>query len=172
VRHRVYGYKLGRNKDERGRLFKSLISSLFLHGTIEISEKKAKAIKGMVDRVINLARSKETQRHLEGYINNKDLRERVIKEIIPKIYGRTSGYTSLIKLGTRLGDRTMMVRMSLIGVENLKPLEVEPNKKSELKNRKLGSLNSRSVEKKVEMDNSATKNKSKRKTKTELSKTK
>ena len=123
MRHRVYGKHLGRNKDERDTLFKSLISSLFLHGTIETSDKKAKSIKGLVDKIINLAKDKNTQRLLESYFVSKDLRERVIKEVIPKLGSRTSGYTSLIKLGTRMGDRTMMVRMSLIGAEKLEQRE-------------------------------------------------
>jgi len=90
VRHRIYGKHLGRDKDTRDTLFKGLIQALFTHGTIETTEAKAKAIKGLVDKVINLAKNE-------------------------KIYGnRTSGYTSLVKLGKRLGDQAMMVRMSLI----------------------------------------------------------
>lgn len=123
MRHRVYGSHLGRNKDERNRLFKSLLQALFTHGAIETSSDKAKAIKGLVDKVINLAKNKDPQRLLQSYFNNKDLQERLIKEIVPKLGDRTSGYTSVVKLGTRLGDRTMMVRMSLIGVEKLEPIK-------------------------------------------------
>lgn len=86
MRHRVYGKKLGRNKNERTRLFKSLVSSLLTHGTITTSESKAKAIKGLVDKIINSTKSKGA---------------------------RKSGYTQLVRLGTRLGDQTMMVKMSL-----------------------------------------------------------
>lgn len=125
VRHRVYGSLLGRNKDERDRLFKSLISSLFLHSTIETSDKKAKAIKGLIDKIINLAKNKNTQRLLSSYLNNKELQERLIKEIVPKLGNRTSGYTSVVRLGRRLGDQTMMVKMSLIGVEEMKPVKEE-----------------------------------------------
>jgi len=110
VRHRVYGRHLGRNKDERDRLFKGLVSQLLLHGTIKTSEAKAKAIKGLVDKIINLAKKKK--------LSEKNLQERLIKEVLPKLGDRTSGYTSLVRLGTRLGDQTMMVKMSLIGTVN------------------------------------------------------
>lgn len=93
MRHRVYGKKLGRNKNERTALFKNLVRELLLHGTITTSETKAKAIKGLVDKIINLTKSKNT---------------------------RKSGYTQLVRLGTRLGDQAMMVKMSLIGAEKTK----------------------------------------------------
>ena len=51
MRHRVYGKHLGRDKDQRTTLFKGLVRSLFIHGTIQTSEAKAKAIKGLVDKV-------------------------------------------------------------------------------------------------------------------------
>lgn len=117
MRHRIYGSKLGRNKDVRGRLFKGLISELFLRGSIQTSSAKAKAIKGLVDKVINLAKEKHTQGRLQSFLTDKNLQERLIKEIVPKLGNRISGYTSLIRLGSRLGDQTMMVKMSLIGAE-------------------------------------------------------
>ena len=122
MKHRVYGKHLGRNKDERERLFKSLIQSLFLHGSIKTSSEKAKAVKGLVDKVINLAKDKTRNHLLQSYVANDQLQVRLIKEIAPKMATRTSGYTSLIRLGQRLGDNAMMVRMSLIGMEELKPL--------------------------------------------------
>ena len=123
MRHRVYGKHLGRNKDQRERLFKSLINSLFLHGSIRTSQEKAKAVKGLVDKVINLAKDKSRSSLLGSYLANEQMQNRLTKEIAPKMGTRTSGYTSLIRLGQRLGDNTMMVRMSLIGIEKLKPLE-------------------------------------------------
>lgn len=123
MKHRVYGKHLGRDKDQREALFKSLVQSLILHGTIETSLKKANAVKGLVDRLINQAKEKNRHHLLQNYLTNKDLRERLVKEIAPKVGSRNSGYTSVIKLGTRYGDNTMMVRMSIIGAEKLGPLQ-------------------------------------------------
>lgn len=102
MRHRIYGKHLGRDKDERDTLFKGLIQALLTHETIQTTEAKAKAIKGLVDKVINLAK------------NKKIYHFGLTKEILPKLGNRTSGYTSLVKLGKRLGDQAMVVRMSLI----------------------------------------------------------
>lgn len=123
MRHNVYGKKLGRNKNERTTLFKNLVQELFLHGTITTTEAKVKAIKGLIDKIINLAKNKNSQRLLQVYFSNKLLQERLVKEIAPKLENRTSGYTNLMRMGVREGDRTVLVKMSIIGQENLKPLE-------------------------------------------------
>lgn len=121
MRHRVYGRKLGRNKNERNSLFKSLMQELFLHGTITTSIAKASAIKGQVDNIINLAKNKTSQRLIQSFFSNKLLQERIINEIAPKLSNRNSGYTSFMKVKVQEGDRTILVKMSLIGLEELKP---------------------------------------------------
>lgn len=93
MRHKVYGKKLGRTKNERTALFKALVQQLLLHGTLTTTEAKAKAIKGLVDKIINSTKKKDA---------------------------RKSGYTKLVRLGTRPGDQTMMVKMSLIGAGKTK----------------------------------------------------
>jgi len=124
VRHRVYGKHLGRNKDARDTLFRGLVKQLLTYGTIQTSETRAKAIKGLVDKVINLAKEKKESR-LQAILTDKDLRGRLIKEIVPKLGNRTSGFTSMMRMGTRLGDQTTMVRISLIGAEELEPIGKE-----------------------------------------------
>ncbi|MBI2330065.1 50S ribosomal protein L17 [Candidatus Daviesbacteria bacterium] len=124
MRHRVYGKHLGRNKDARRNLFKGLVYSLVTSGTIQTSETKAKAIKGLVDKIINLAKEKNIH-GLQSYISDKSLQERLINEILPKLGTRTSGYTSMVKVGTRLGDQTRVIKMSIIGAEELKPIKKE-----------------------------------------------
>ena len=125
MRHRVYGKHLGRNKNERQNLFKGLLYSLFLTGTIQTSEAKAKAIKPLIDKMVNWAKKKQTETQLQSFLTDKNLRERLIKEIVPKLGTKTSGYARFIRMGTRVGDQTTMVKISLIGAEQLKPLEKE-----------------------------------------------
>lgn len=128
MRHRVYGKHLGRNIDQRRALFKGLVYSLFSHGTIQTSEAKAKAIKGLVDKIINSAKDKHNQGQLQSYLTDKAIRERLVEDILPKLGAKTSGYTKLVKMGTRLGDQTRIVKMSLIGAEELKPIKKEVSK--------------------------------------------
>lgn len=132
MRHRVYGKHLGRDKDERRILFKGLVSSLILFGSIKTSETKAKAIKGLIDKVVNLAKNNK-ENELSSYLPEESLRERLTKEIAPNLGTRTSGYTSIVRMGTRLGDQATIVKMSIIGTEQLKPFKKEPEGRKEPK---------------------------------------
>lgn len=114
MRHRVYGKLLGRNKNERTRLFKSLVQSLFLSESIQTTEAKAKAIKGLVDKLITQAKSPNTRRLVTQFLVDKKTQEKLIKDLAPRLKSRTSGYTSIVKIGKRLGDGAMMVQVKLL----------------------------------------------------------
>jgi large subunit ribosomal protein L17 len=114
VRHRVYGKHLGRDKDQRTALFKSLVRSLILEESIKTTQPKAKAVKGLVDKIINQAKSQTSKRLVSQFLIHKSAAEKLTKEILPRVKSRTSGYTSLVKLGPRLGDGAMIVKLSLI----------------------------------------------------------
>ncbi len=114
MRHRVYGKHLGRDKNQRNALFKSLVQSLLLNESIQTSDSKAKAIRGIVDKLINQAKSPITRRLISQFLVNKSISEKLVKEIVPAVSSRTSGYTSIIKLNKRLGDGSLQVQMSLI----------------------------------------------------------
>lgn len=130
MRHKVYGKKLGRDKNQRAALLKNLISSLILHGSIETTETKAKAIKGLVDKIINQAKTKETQRLLQTFLTQKPIVEKLVKEVVPSLKSRNSGYTSTVKLGQRYGDNAMIVRMSLLSEE------IRSDQKNQIKSEK------------------------------------
>lgn len=130
MRHRVYGRHLGRTKNERASLFKNLIGALILHGSIETTGAKAKAVKGLIDRIINQAKSKDTKRLVEQFLTQRKIQEKLYKEIVPRLVARNSGYTSIIKIGQRIGDGAMMVRMSLLVSEQGTVSSEQSNKKT------------------------------------------
>lgn len=135
MRHKVYGRKLGRNKNERDSLFKSLLESLILHGSIQTTEAKAKSIKGLVDKIINQAKNTNTQRFIQSSLTHPKVSEKLIKEIVPSLKNRSSGYTSLVRLGPRQGDGAMMVKMSLLMSEEKKIKSTKQGKEAS-KNKK------------------------------------
>ncbi len=114
MRHRVYGKKLSRSKNERLALFRGLIRSLILQGTLTTTEAKAKAIKGTVDKLITASKknSSASLRLIESAIIQAEVAKKLIEEITPKFKTRHSGFTSTVRLGTRPGDGAMMVKMS------------------------------------------------------------
>ncbi len=137
MRHRVYGKHLGRDKDQRTALFKSLVRSLILEESIKTTQPKAKAIKGLVDKIINQAKSETSKRLVAQFLVHKNVQDKLTNEILPRVKSRTSGYTSMVKLGARLGDGAMMVKVSLILEESRVKSqesgkkETKPAKKSE-----------------------------------------
>lgn len=124
MRHKVYGRKLSRNKNERTALFRNLVRSLLLSQKIQTTEAKAKAIKGLVDKIITQAKTPSTRRLVSQFLVEKELQEKLVNELLPRLGGRNSGYTSTVRLGKRMGDGAMMVQMNLL-VEEKKAAKSE-----------------------------------------------
>jgi large subunit ribosomal protein L17 len=114
VRHSVYGKKLGRNKNQRTALFKALVSSLILSESIQTTQAKAQAIKGMVDKIITQAKNPTSRRFVSQFLTDKRVTDKLINNLLPRLSTRNSGYTSVVKLGPRLGDGAMLVQMTLL----------------------------------------------------------
>lgn len=114
MRHRVYGKHLGRDKNQRTALFRSLVQALLVNENIQTTQAKAKAIKGLVDKLINQAKNPNTKRLVSQFLTDKKVVDKLISDIAPRFGERNSGYTSIVKLGQRQGDGAMLVRMSLV----------------------------------------------------------
>ncbi|KKR80258.1 MAG: 50S ribosomal protein L17 [Candidatus Daviesbacteria bacterium GW2011_GWA1_41_61] len=116
MRHRVYGKHLGRDKNQRTALFRGLIRSLFLNESIITTSTKAKAIKGLVDRLISksISNTEASRRVVLSVLPQQEVSSKLFKEIAPRYKNRTSGFTNIVKLGQRAGDGALKVRMSLV----------------------------------------------------------
>jgi large subunit ribosomal protein L17 len=57
MRHHVAGYKLGRTKDQRISLRRTMIRQLFTHERIRTTRAKAMSIRGEAERLITIARN-------------------------------------------------------------------------------------------------------------------
>lgn len=114
MRHNVYGKKLSRDKNQRTALFKSLVRSLIISETIETTQAKAQAIKGLVDKLVNQAKSPDTRRFVSQFLTDKAIAQKLVNDLAPRLSNRNSGYTSVVKLGFRQGDGAMVVKMSLL----------------------------------------------------------
>ena len=56
MRHRVYGFKLGRNTPHRKAMWKNMATSLITHGEITTTIPKAKSLVPMIEKLITLAK--------------------------------------------------------------------------------------------------------------------
>ncbi|MFH1978954.1 MAG: 50S ribosomal protein L17 [Patescibacteria group bacterium] len=113
--HRSKGRKLGRTKDQRRLLLKSLANSFLKHEKMETTEAKAKEIRPIVEKLITKARKNTlaNQRLLLKTLT-KENTKKMMKEIGPRYVGRNGGYTRITKLGPRAKDKAEMAKIELV----------------------------------------------------------
>ncbi len=125
MRHRIKGYKLGRNPAQRKALFRSLIRELYIHGRITTTEAKARAIRGDAEKLITKAKRGlaedgnrvHAQRQVVAYLNDKAVAHKLFEELAPRYAARNGGYTRIVKIGKRFGDAADMAVIELVGEE-------------------------------------------------------
>ena len=124
MRHQVSGYKLGRNKDQRRGLKRTMIRQLFTHEKIHTTHAKAMFIRGEAETLITLARNsskgsdtdKVNARRLAAQKLGGDpvIVKKLFDDIGPRFANRNGGYTRMFRLGPRLGDAADMVLLELV----------------------------------------------------------
>lgn len=123
MRHRVAGYKLGRDREERIALRRNLVKQLFEHERIKTTRTKADAIRGQAERLITLAKrgnaaGDETMVHARrlaaARLADAAMVKKLFDDIAPRYASRPGGYTRIIKLGPRMGDSAEMVLLELV----------------------------------------------------------
>lgn len=114
---RVFGKKLSRERSSRELLFVSLVESLVLNDKINTTKAKAKAIVGLVDRLVVLAK-KETlaskRQILKRLKGNKEVSTKLWTNIATTFANRPSGFTRVVPLTQRKGDMAEMVRLEWV----------------------------------------------------------
>ncbi len=116
MRHRKDGFKLGRRTQHRWALFRNLLVALFRHQRINTTEAKAKAVRGLADHVITLAKreSLHARRQVFWLVPDVAVVKTVFDTIAARFADRNGGYTRIIKSGVRAGDAAPMVILELV----------------------------------------------------------
>ncbi|KPL02898.1 MAG: hypothetical protein AMK75_02175 [Planctomycetes bacterium SM23_65] len=124
MRHRVGGYKLGRNPAHRKATLRNLVTALFKHGRVITTPTKAKAAKPLAEKLITAARTGTlaARRNALKVLFEKDVVKKLFDEIAPRYVDRPGGYTRILKrvrgLGkNRLGDNAETCIFELVGRE-------------------------------------------------------
>jgi len=123
MRHKVAGYRLGRTKDQRLGLRRTMVNQLLTHERIQTTRAKAMFIRGETEKLITLARKSgkgtdidkvNARRMAASRIGNATTVKKLFDEIAPRFENRNGGYTRILKLGPRLGDSSDMVLIELV----------------------------------------------------------
>lgn len=144
MRHRVAGYKLGMDTEQRTALWRNLTIALFTHGQITTTIPKAKSVKPFVEKIISKARrgdlaarrqviaklggnpiqvvgdtDEQVTRNRYGEVTKGPrIVKKLFDEIAPRYADRPGGYTRIIKLAKhRIGDGSDLCVLQLVGDE-------------------------------------------------------
>lgn len=113
MNHRKFGIKLGRNRREREALFKSLVRSVFTHGTIQTTEAKAKSVVSIIEKLSSHINTKDkliSMRELSTYIQDKNLVSQIYNSFKKSFPTETSNFTRITRVKIRQGDDALIVK--------------------------------------------------------------
>jgi large subunit ribosomal protein L17 len=125
MRHQVAGFKLNRTKGARIALRRNLIKQFFANERIRTTVAKASAIRGEAEKMITVARNVKDATDDEKVAarrlivarlggNSNDVVKKLFDEIAPRFAERNGGYTRILKLGPRFGDKAEMALLELV----------------------------------------------------------
>jgi large subunit ribosomal protein L17 len=126
MKHRVFGKKLGRNHNERQALFRSLTRSMFIYGSINTTEAKAKSVVSTIESLSNTIISKPeltAKRELFKTLQDQTWVNNVVKTFKEVFGDQTSNFTQMTRIKRRFGDDALIVKLSFV-----KPVKFEQKK--------------------------------------------
>ena len=102
-------------------LLANMAASLFAAEGITTTEGKAKALRPIAEKLITKAIKAQDGpmrvhriRQIQGYLNDKEMTNKLVNVVAPRYIGRNGGYTRIMKLGPRHGDNAPMSRIELV----------------------------------------------------------
>jgi large subunit ribosomal protein L17 len=122
MRHKVAGFKLKRDKDERRGLLRNLVLSVITQERIVTTPPKAKAAKPLVEKMITLAKrdTLHSRRMAAAFLNHPEAVQKLFDKLGTRFGQRNGGYTRIVRLGFRKGDGAEQCMLELVGSELVK----------------------------------------------------
>lgn len=122
MRHKVAGSNFNRTANQRKALLRGLVSSLFEHQRIETTLAKAKAIKGIAEKLVTFGKRGDlhSKRMVLSYIPNRTVVAKLFSEIAPRFADRNGGYLRIIQTRQRVNDRAPMAIIEFVDYNDIK----------------------------------------------------
>ena len=123
-RHGYKGTKFHRERDQREALIESLAEALIIHGSIETTLPKAKAVVPYVEKLITKAKKGDlhNRRQILASLQTVATAHKLVDDIAPKLAGRDSGHLRITRTVNRRGDNAEMARVSFVDDLNAAPV--------------------------------------------------
>ena len=121
MRHRVGGWKLGRNTEHRRALLRNLVTSLIVEERIETTVPKAKAMRPHVEKMITLGKQGNVaaRRQAAAYLMTSEAVDKLFNTLSPRFGDREGGYLRIVRTGFRPGDGGEKAFIELLGSEKI-----------------------------------------------------
>src|SRR5450755_1096021 len=116
MRHKVAGYKLGRNIASRNSLLRGLVTSVIENDFAITTVPKAKAIRPLVEKMITLAKDDtlHARRQAAAFLRTPASVQKLFDKLGTKFGQRNGGYTRIVRLGPRKGDGAEQAMLELV----------------------------------------------------------
>jgi large subunit ribosomal protein L17 len=116
MRHRVVSRKFDRPIGCRQLMFRNLVTEILDHEKIKTTEPKAKAVQGMTEKMITLAKAGglSSRRQALAFILDKRVADKLFTDLGKRYADRHGGYTRIVKIGMRMGDGASLVQIELV----------------------------------------------------------
>jgi large subunit ribosomal protein L17 len=131
MRHKVGGWKLGRNTAHRRSLLRNLVTSLIVEERIETTIPKAKAMRPHVEKMITLGKRGDlaARRLAASYLMTDESVTKLFDAIAPRFGDRNGGYLRIVRTSWQKGDGADKAFVELLGSE--KVLDEKREKRAE-----------------------------------------
>lgn len=132
MRHKVAGRNFGRSANQRKALLRGLVASLFEHQRIETTVARAKAIKGIAEKLVTFGKRGDVhaKRMVMSYIPNRAVMAKLFSDIAPRFADRNGGYLRIVQTRQRVNDRAPMAIIEFIDYESVRSPGTEKAEKA------------------------------------------
>ena len=116
MRHRHQISKLGRTGTHRRALLSNMATSLFREERITTTHAKAMALRPYAERLITLGKRGDVnaRRLAARQVHDKPVLAKLFDELAERYKEREGGYTRVLKMGHRTGDKAKMALIELV----------------------------------------------------------
>ena len=110
------GRRFGGSSQHQRLMMANLVASLVAAEGIVTTEAKAKALRPIAEKMITKARKGGLHNHRQilSFIGDQEMADKLMEDVGPRYADRPGGYTRILKLGPRHGDKAPMARIELV----------------------------------------------------------
>jgi large subunit ribosomal protein L17 len=110
------GKRFGGSSAHHKAMMANLVASLVAAEAIVTTEAKAKAVRPVAEKLITKAKKGGLHNHRQvlAYLRDPEMTAKLFDDVGPRYEDRSGGYTRILKLGPRPGDKAPMARLELV----------------------------------------------------------